>query len=55
MNQAKTLRFDLGYRGIYGFMNISEANPALTNNSVFILDRANVRTNSAYIGLSLLF
>lgn len=55
LNQAKTLRFDLGYRGIYGFMNISEANPALTNNSVFILDRANVRTNSAYIGLSLLF
>ena len=55
LNDKHTIRFDIGYRGIYGLVNISNTGQTSSNNSVNILDRANVRTNSAYLGFSLLF
>jgi len=55
LNPARTLRLDLGYRGIYGLGNISKTGQNIPNNSRFILEKANVRTNSAYLGIALLF
>jgi opacity protein-like surface antigen len=55
LNKDKTIRLDVGYRGVYGFVNISNTSDTPGNGSFYILDRATVRTNSAYIGFSLLF
>jgi hypothetical protein len=55
LNTAKTLRFDMGYRGVYGLVNISNTSQTAANNSVYILNRALVRTNSAYLGITFLF
>ncbi|HET6245091.1 MAG: PorT family protein [Bacteroidetes bacterium] len=54
LNSKKTLRLDIGYRGVYGFVNVSNTNqPA--DGTYYILDRAIVRTNSAYLGFTCLF
>jgi opacity protein-like surface antigen len=55
LNAAKTVRLDLGYRGVYGFANISNTSQTTGTNSYYILDRAKIRTNSIYAGLTLLF
>jgi len=55
INSARTLRFDLGFRGVYGLVNISKGSSANTGNSSYSIEKANVRTTSAYIGIALLF
>jgi len=55
LNQPRTIRLDIGYRGVYGFVNISNTNGAAETGSQYILDRATIRTNSVYIGFTLLF
>jgi opacity protein-like surface antigen len=55
LNEDRNVRMDLGFRGVYGFVNISDTNQTSNDGGVFILDRANVRTYSAYLGITLLF
>jgi opacity protein-like surface antigen len=55
LNSTKTIRLDIGYRGVYGFVNISDTEEAAGTNSYYILGNAAVRTNSAYIGFTFLF
>jgi opacity protein-like surface antigen len=55
LNTTRTIRLDLGYRGVYGFANISNTSQTTATNSYYILDRAKVRTNSAYVGFTFLF
>ncbi len=55
LNETRTIRLDLGFRGVYGFVNVSNTNQTTETNSYYILDRATVRTKSAYIGFTLLF
>jgi len=55
LNDTKTIRLDMGFRGVYGFVNISNTSQTTETNSYYILDRATVRTNSAYIGFTFLF
>ena len=55
LNSSRTIRLDLGFRGVYGFVNISNTSQTTETNSYYILDRATVRTNSGYIGFTFLF
>lgn len=55
LNEARTLRLDLGFRGVYGLLNISNTSQTQANNSYYVLDRANIRTKSGYVGVSFLF
>lgn len=55
LNKSKTIRLDLGFRGVYGFVNIGNTSQPKDNNSYYILDRATVKTYSGYVGFSLLF
>lgn len=55
LNSTRTIRLDLGFRGVYGFVNVSNTAQTTTTNSYYILDRATVKTNSGYIGLTFLF
>ncbi|MCX6180322.1 MAG: porin family protein [Bacteroidetes bacterium] len=55
LNSRKTIRMDLGFRGVYGLVNISNTSKASGSDTYYILDRAIVRTSSAYIGMTLLF
>jgi len=55
LNPARTLRLGIGFRGVYGLLDISDRSNNLTTNSYYVLDRTNVKTYSGYIGLSVLF
>ncbi|OFY84774.1 MAG: hypothetical protein A3F72_05815 [Bacteroidetes bacterium RIFCSPLOWO2_12_FULL_35_15] len=55
LNTTRTIRLDLGFRGVYGFVNISKPTATTEQNSYYILDHANVDTKSGYIGLTFLF
>lgn len=55
LNEAKSVRLDVGFRGVYGFVNISDSNNPPQGDAVFILDRAKVRTAAGYLGVTFLF
>jgi opacity protein-like surface antigen len=55
LNEPRTIRLDIGYRGVYGFVNISNTSENVQTGSQYILNRATIRTNSVYIGFTLLF
>jgi hypothetical protein len=55
LNEAQTVRLGLGYRAVRGLMDISDNNKVQVKDDYYIVDNAKVKTNAAYIGLSILF
>ena len=55
LNADKTFRLGVGFRGVYGFLDISDTSKSDSNDSFYILDKSNVQTYSGYIGVSILF
>ncbi len=55
LNKDRTMRLGLGYRGVYGFTNISNTSQVINNPSYYIIEKANIRSNSVYIGFAFLF
>ena len=55
INRSRSVRFTIGYRGVLGLFDVSDNNRNLSNNSYYLLDKAHIKTNSVYIGLSYLF
>lgn len=49
------IKFDLGFRGVYGLVDISDKSNSTTTSDYYILDRAHVKTYSVYAGVSFLF
>jgi opacity protein-like surface antigen len=52
---SPALSLDLGFRGVYGILDISDNNKTKTTNQYYILDRSHVKTYAGYAGLRLLF
>lgn len=55
LNTARTIRLGIGYRGVLGLFDISDNSNTITTDSYYLLDRSHIKTNAAYVGLSLLF
>jgi len=55
LNTAKTLRLGIGFRGVYGVLDISDTSNNLSTESYYVLDKAHLKTYSAYLGVSFLF
>lgn len=55
LNKSRCLRLDIGFRGIYGFTNVSNTSQPIETNSYYVIDKANIRSNSIYAGLTFLF
>ncbi len=53
LNEMHTMRFDIGFRGVYGLMNISKS--STQNSDTYSIKKANVRTESLYLGFTFLF
>jgi hypothetical protein len=49
------VKFDVGFRGVYGLIDISDDSKTKTTSQYYILDRTHVKTYSPYAGLSFLF
>lgn len=48
------VKFDVGFRGVYGLIDISDDSGTTTTNEYYILDRTHVKTYSVYAGISFL-
>ena len=55
LNAAKTFRVGLGFRGVYGLIDISDNSNNNSTNSYYVLDKAHIKTYSVYLGVSFLF
>ncbi|MBK7762874.1 MAG: PorT family protein [Bacteroidetes bacterium] len=55
LNDKKTFRLALGFRGVYGLFDITNTKTTATQNTYYLLDNTKVHTYSAYTGISLLF
>jgi len=55
LNAAKTFRLGIGFRGVYGLLDISDNSNNISTENYFVLDKAHVKTYSAYLGISFLF
>jgi hypothetical protein len=45
-------KISVGFRGVYGLLDISDNNTSLKTDQYYILDRAHVKTYSGYIGVT---
>jgi hypothetical protein len=48
-------KINLGFRGVYGILDISDKSQSTTTNQYYILDRSHVKTYAGVIGLTFLF
>jgi len=55
LNASGSFRFDLGFRGVYGLVNINDNSGTRETNSYYILEKSRIRTNSLYVGFAWLF
>jgi opacity protein-like surface antigen len=55
LNPRKTLRFDLGFRGVLGLTDISDQSGSLENDEFYVLQKSGINTFAGYFGISLLF
>ncbi|MBI3234283.1 MAG: hypothetical protein HYZ42_09625 [Bacteroidetes bacterium] len=55
LNEKKTIRLGLGYRGVMGLIDISDNSKTVATNSYYIIDKTQIKTNAVYLGFSLLF
>ncbi len=55
LNESNTTHLDIGYRGVYGLIDISDNSKTTATNSYYILDRTHTKTNAVYLGVSFLF
>jgi len=46
------VKLSLGFRGVYGLLDISDNSKSVTTNEYYVLERAHVKTYSGYIGLT---
>jgi opacity protein-like surface antigen len=54
LNETKTMRLGIGFRGVFGLIDISDNSQTQTTESYYVLDKTNLKTYSAYIGFSII-
>lgn len=55
LNPARSIRLNLGFRGVLGLIDISDNSGTKATNEYFILDRTRTQVYAGYIGFSFLF
>ncbi len=55
LNTSQTLRLGLGFRGVFGLVDISDNSETTATDTYYVLDRTHLKTYSGYAGLSFLF
>ena len=55
LTPSKTFRLGIGFRGVYGLLDISDNSTNTTTDSYYILDKTHIKTYSGYIGVSWIF
>lgn len=54
LNAARTIRLDIGFRGVSGLIDIGDQSKTLETNSFYILQKKRTQTYAGYIGFTFL-
>lgn len=54
LNAARTIRFDIGFRGVNGLIDVSDRSEKLETGSYYILQKKRTQTYAGYIGFTFL-
>lgn len=54
LNKSNTVRLSIGFRGVYGLLDISNDSQSTNNNNYYILDKTHVKAYAGYLGISIL-
>ena len=55
LDPKRCVKLGIGFRSVYGLIDISDKSYTRANNQYLVLDRTNVQTYSCYLGLTFLF
>lgn len=55
LGASRNVILDIGFRGVYGLIDISDRSQSTTTNEYYVLDRAHVQSYAAYAGLKFAF
>lgn len=55
INAERTMRLDIGFRGVMGLVDISDRSKTLVTNEYYVLQKSHVLSYSGYIGFTFLF
>lgn len=55
LGKSRNVHLDIGFRGVFGLVDISDKSKSTTTEDYYILDRAHVQTYAGYVGLTLAF
>ena len=55
LNPDRTIRLGVGFRGVYGFIDISDDSGTHETNQYLILDKTHIKTYSGYLSLAYMF
>jgi len=55
LNEAKTVRLGIGYRGVEGLVDISNDSDTVITDTYYVLDKSRTSTYALYAGLSVMF
>lgn len=55
LNPSRSLNLGIGYRGVYGLVDVSNNNKNTTTSTSYVLDKTHIVTNAFYFGVSVLF
>jgi opacity protein-like surface antigen len=55
LNETRTIRLDLGFRGVFGFLDIQRPSSGTNTRSFNVIDHTNIKTYSGLAGLTFLF
>ena len=53
--KQRLVHLNVGFRGVYGILDISDESNNTTTDNYYVLDRAHLKTYSGYAGLSVKF
>jgi opacity protein-like surface antigen len=55
LNPPRTVRLNLGFRGVYGLIDIRDNSKTITTDQYYVLARTHTQTYAGYIGLAFMF
>lgn len=55
LNKSKTARLDIGFRGVFGLIDIRDESKTRETDQYYILQKTHIETYSGYIGFTFLF
>lgn len=55
LNESRNIRLDLGFRGVWGFLDVSTPVKGASGTTYNVISETNIKTYSGYVGITFMF